>query len=125
VAADPVTDDRLLKPHPLRSIFSSAPKTTPAANLIREISLHQAAEDIGPKPSKATPKMANTGAKGFAAIMKARAAKMKDEFSKLADEMNGEFDAMEQLKDHGKDQLAQMKADNADLREALGLENDK
>lgn len=37
-------DNRTLKPHALRSIFAS--KTTPAANLIREISLYQAAEDI-------------------------------------------------------------------------------
>lgn len=119
--ADRVTDDRQLKPHPLRSIFST-PKPAIASNLERDIAL-AVITDVIAKPKEAS--MANTGAKGFAAIMKTRAAKMKDDFSKLADELNSEFDAMETLKQQGEDQVAQMKADNADLRAALGLENDK
>lgn len=116
---DPRERQRIIQQDKLRREV----KTTPAANLVREIALFQAAEDIGPKPKKAT--MANTGAKGFAAIMKARAAKMKEDFSRLADDLNGEFDAMETLKKQGEDQVAQLKSDNADLREAFGLENDK
>jgi hypothetical protein len=69
------------------------------------------------------PQMANTGAKGFAAIMKARAAQMREEFSKLADEVNGEFAAMEGHLNQAKAARDEMKADNAELREALGLSN--
>lgn len=119
-----MADDRLLQPHGLRSIFAKS-KTTPPENLYREIALHVAAEDIGPKatPPKATP-MANTGAKGFAAIMKARQRQMMEEFSQLADDLNGAFDEQDKLKEAGKSQVAEIKATSAELREVLGLKND-
>jgi hypothetical protein len=67
--------------------------------------------------------MANTGARGFAAMLKARAEELKTEFSKLHDEINGELDAQKNLLQDGKAVHAEMKKDTADLREAFGLGN--
>lgn len=83
-----------------------------------------AAEGISQRNPTRAQGMANTGAKGFAAIMKARAEQMKAKFSQLADEVNGEFDQMEGHLKAGEDAVAQMKSDNAELREVLGLQND-
>lgn len=68
--------------------------------------------------------MANTGAKGFAATLKAHADAMRAEFSKLHDELTSEFTVMQSHLESGRVQVAQLKADNAELKEAFGIEND-
>lgn len=88
----------------------------------RQKELMHTAESGPPLKAKA---MANTGAKGFAAIMKARAAKIREEFSSLADEINSEFDEQEELLGQGRAIKEEMRADAAELRDALGMKNDK
>src|SRR4051812_22421560 len=99
------------------------PRNDSLERLHREIALHQAAEDIG-KPITKARAMANTGAKGFAAVLKAHVEDMRKEFSKLHDEVTGEFAAMKGHLETGRAQVAQLKSDNAELREAFGIEND-
>lgn len=89
--------------------------------LRRQKELMHAAETAQPRQKQ----MANTGAKGFASIFKARQAKILEEFSNLADEVNNTFDEQEKLIDQGKSAAKQMKADAAELRAALGLQNDQ
>ena len=117
-------DGRRLTPHLVRSIFDRR-KTE---NIVREIALHQAADAIA-KPStepitKDKPMAANTGARGFAAMMKAEAERLKNEFSRLHDDTKAEIDQMNGHLQTGKENLAQLKTENAELREAFGLEND-
>jgi hypothetical protein len=114
--------DRLRADHLRRARLWAPPKPVVEA-LEQDIAATVVAEIVTIEPKLGKTTMANTGAKGFAAIVKARAAKMRDDFSKLADEINGEFDAQDNLLQEGKNQHAEMKKDTAELRDALGLGN--
>jgi hypothetical protein len=90
---------------------------------VRQIQLEAAAEAIA-SPIHSKVAMRNTGARGFAAEMKTLAAELRAGFAQLHEETRAEMIAQKGHLETGKQQLEEMKKDTAELREALGLQND-
>jgi outer membrane murein-binding lipoprotein Lpp len=73
-------------------------------------------------PPKAEPIKKNlTGASFLAGLIRTRQAKVKDQLAQAGNELNAVMDEMETLADAATNQVADAKAEVADLRAALGL----
>jgi hypothetical protein len=66
-------------------------------------------------------KMATTGAKFLADLIRTRQAKVKDQLAQAGNELNAVMDEMEATADAATKQVADAKAEVADLKAALGL----